>query len=160
MQRQDVDDRKTKQLPGLLNRRVLVVDENLDDLLYYAAVLQHQGYQVRSIPSYTDGAACVEREDFDLIVVTQGSPSFEGRLVLARAIERNRWAPVLVLTRVIEMPCYIEAMQSGALDYMEKPSPPSEIGQLVAKYLRIHLGRARPQMCHPIGCGNGDWRHP
>jgi DNA-binding NtrC family response regulator len=97
---------------------------------------------VRSIPSYTDGAACVEREDFDLIVVSQGSPSFEGRLVLARAIERNRWAPVLVLTRAIQMPCYIEAMQSGALDYMEKPLPPSEIGQLVAKYVRTQLGRA------------------
>jgi FixJ family two-component response regulator len=33
------------------------------------------------------------------------------------------------------MPCYIEAMQAGALDYMEKPSPPSEIGPLVRKYL-------------------------
>ena len=142
MQKQDVEDRKAKELPVSFKRRVLVVDEDVDDLLYYAAVLQHQGYQVLSTPSYTDGAACVEREDFDLIVVSQGSPSFEGRLVLARAIERNRWAPVLVLTRAIQMPCYIEAMQSGALDYMEKPLPPSEIGQLVAKYVRTQLGRA------------------
>ena len=59
MQRHDIDARKTKQLPGSLKRRLLVVDEDLDDLLYYSAVLQHQGYQVRSIPSYTDGAACV-----------------------------------------------------------------------------------------------------
>jgi two-component system response regulator FlrC len=124
-----------KELPSSLKRRLLVVDEDMDDLLYYTAVLQHEGYQVRSIPSYTDGAACVEREDFDLIVVSQGSPSFEGRLVLARAIERNRWTPVLVLARAIQMPCYIEAMQSGARDYMEKPLPPSEIGQLVKKYL-------------------------
>jgi DNA-binding NtrC family response regulator len=135
MQRQDVDDGEVKELQGSFKRRLLVVDEDLDDLLYYTAVLQHEGYQVRSILSYTAGAACVEREDFDLIVVSQGSPSFEGRLVLARAIERNRWAPVLVLTRAIEIPCYIEAMQSGALDYMEKPLPPSEIGQLVRKYL-------------------------
>jgi two-component system response regulator HydG len=142
MQRQDVDDTKVKELPGSFKRRLLVVDEDVDDLLYYTAVLQHQGYQVRSIPSYTDGAACVEREDFDLIVVSQGSPSFEGRLVLARAIERNRRTPVLVLTRAIEIPCYIEAMQSGALDYMEKPLPPSEIGRLVAKYVRPLLGRA------------------
>ena len=81
MQRQNVDDRKAKELPASFKRRLLVVDEDLDDLLYYAAVLQHQGYQVRSIPSYTDGVACVERQDFDLIVVSQGSPSFEGRLV-------------------------------------------------------------------------------
>jgi DNA-binding NtrC family response regulator len=142
MQRRDIDARKTKQLPGSLKPRVLLVDEDLDDLWRYSAFLYDQGYQVRSIPSYTDGAACVEREDFDLIVVSQGSPSFEGRLVLARAIERNRWAPVLVLTRAIEMPCYIEAMQSGALDYMEKPLPPSEIGQLVRKYLRTRSASA------------------
>ena len=142
MQRHDIDARKTKQLPGSLKPRVLLVDEDLDDLWRYSAFLYDQGYQVRSIPSYTDGAACVEREDFDLIVVSQGSPSFEGRLVLARAIERNRWAPVLVLTRAIEMPCYIEAMQSGALDYMEKPLPPSEIGQLVRKYLRTRAASA------------------
>jgi DNA-binding NtrC family response regulator len=135
MQGQDVNDGKVKELPGSFKRRVLVVDEDLNDLLYYTDVLRHEGYQVRSILSYTAGAACVEREDFDLIVVSQGSPSFEGRLVLARAIERNRWTPVLVLTRAIQMPCYIEAMQSGARDYLEKPIPPSEIGQLVKRYL-------------------------
>jgi len=142
MQGHDIDARKTKQLRGSLKPRVLLVDEDLDDLWRYSAFLYDQGYQVRAIPSFADGAACAEREDFDLIVVSQGSPSFEGRLVLARAIERNRWAPVLVLTRAIAMPCYIEAMQSGALDYMEKPLPPSEIGDLVAKHLRTHVGTA------------------
>jgi DNA-binding NtrC family response regulator len=142
MQRQDVDDRNTTRPPGLLKPSLLVVDEDLGDLLRYSAFLRHQGYQVRAISSFTDGAACVESEDFDLIVVSQGSPSFEGRLVLVRAIERNRWTPVLVLTRAIEMPCYIEAMQSGALDYMEKPLLPSEIGQLVRKYLRTRSASA------------------
>jgi two-component system C4-dicarboxylate transport response regulator DctD len=142
VQRQEVDDRKAKQLSGFLKRRVLVVDEDLDDLLYYSAVLQHHGYEVRSVPSYSDGATCLEREDFDLIIVSQGSPNFEGRHVLARAIEKDRRTPVLVFTRSVDMPCYMEAIQSGALDYIEKPLPPSEIGELVAKHLRTHLGRA------------------
>jgi DNA-binding NtrC family response regulator len=56
--------------------------------------------------------------------------------VLARAIERDRHAPVVVLSRSIDMPCYIEAIQSGALDYIEKPLVPSEIGLLVRNHLR------------------------
>jgi two-component system KDP operon response regulator KdpE len=120
---------------GLIRKRLLVVDENLEDLLYYSAVLQRQGYEVHSIPSYKDGAASVGREDFDLILLSQGSPSFEGRSVLSSAIERDRHAPVVVLSRSIDMPCYIEAMQCGALDYMQKPWLPSEIGLLVRKYL-------------------------
>jgi hypothetical protein len=39
MLRQHVDDRKAKQLSRLLKRRVLVVDDDLDDLLYYSALL-------------------------------------------------------------------------------------------------------------------------
>ena len=140
--RPDVDDRKAKQLSGLLKRRLLVVDEDLDDLLYYSAVLQHHGYEVRSIPSYSDAATCLECEDFDLVIVSQGSSDFEGRHVLVRAIEKERHTPVLVFARSVDMPCYMEAIQLGALDYIEKPLPPSEIGKLVAKYLRTHLGGA------------------
>jgi DNA-binding NtrC family response regulator len=142
VQRQDVDDRKAIQLSGLLKRRLLVVDEDLDDLLYYSAVLQHHGYEVRSIPSYSDGATCLEREDFDLIIVSQGGPNFEGRRVLARAIEKDRRTPVLVFTRSVDMPCYLEAIQSGALDYIEKPLLPSQIADLVARSIRTHLGTA------------------
>ena len=142
MQRQDVDERKAKQLSALLKRRVLVVDEDLDDLLYYSAVLQHHGYEVRSIPSYSDAATCLEGEDFDLIIVSQGSSNFEGRRVLARAIEKDRRTPVLVFTRSVDMPCYLEAIQLGALDYIEKPLPPSQIGEMVAKHLQTRLGRA------------------
>ena len=136
------DGRTPEQLLGLIRKKLLVVDENLEDLLYYSAVLQHQGYEVHSIPSYEDGAAWVGREDFDLILLSQGGPRFEGRSVLSRAIERDRHAPVVVLSRSIDMPCYIEAMQCGALDYMQKPWLPSEIGLLVTRYLRTRPGTA------------------
>jgi DNA-binding NtrC family response regulator len=135
MPRSDLEDRKPNPLPALLKQRVLVVDDNLDDLLYYSAVLYHHGLEVRSIGSYSDGASCLDREDFDLIIVSQGSASFEGRRVLARAIEKDRHTRVLVTTRSADMSCYLEAIQSGALDYIEKPLPPSEIGKLVRKYL-------------------------
>ena len=50
MQGPSMDVRKSDQLLNLIKRRLLVVDEDLEDLLYYSAVLQHQGYEVRSIP--------------------------------------------------------------------------------------------------------------
>ena len=136
IQQQEIAVTKIKQLPRSRKPRVLLVDEDLEDLWRYSALLFDEGYQVRAIPSFADGTACVEREDFDLIVVGQGSSVFEGRSVLARAIERNRCAPVLVLARTVEISCYLEAMQSGALDYMEKPLHPSEITFLVRKYAR------------------------
>ena len=118
--------------------RLLLVDENLDDLLYYSAVLERQGYDVRSVSTYAEGAAWLDREDFDLVIVSQGSAHFEGREVLSHALERDRHTPVLVLTRIPDMPTYIEAMQMGAFDYVEKPLAASELAELVAKHLRPH----------------------
>lgn len=140
MRRQSVETEKVGQVLGSLRWRLLVVDENLEDLLYYSAVLRDQGYEVRSVSSFRDGAAMLERENFDLILVSQGSANFEGRSVLARALERDRHNPVLVLTRSFDMPCSIEAMQLGALDYMENPMTPGEISLLVGKCLHSRSG--------------------
>jgi DNA-binding response OmpR family regulator len=70
---------------------------------------------------------CLEREPFDLIILDQGSTRFEGREVLARAMEVDVELRVLVLARSYARDCYLEAMQSGALDYLEGPLSAAEI---------------------------------
>lgn len=123
--------------------KLLLVDDDLDDLLYYSGVLDRLGYGVCSVSTYTEGAAWLDREEFDLVIVSQGGSHFEGREVLSHALERDRHTPVLVLTRVPDMPSYIEAMQMGAFDYLEKPLAASELAELVAKHLRPHeVGKA------------------
>lgn len=133
---QEAGGRRAKQRPDSIKGRVLLVDDDFEDLLRYSEILRLKGYDVRSSTSYREGEACLEQQAFDLVIVAQGSSDFEGHAVLARAIERDRHAPVLVLTRSIEMSCYLEAMQLGALDYLEKPVRASEVGILVERYLR------------------------
>jgi DNA-binding response OmpR family regulator len=78
----------------------------------------------------------LESETFDFIIVSQGSRKFEGRSVLKRANEIDRRLPVLVLARCADVGCYIEAIQLGALDYLEKPLPPQELLRFVKSHLR------------------------
>lgn len=122
-------------------RKILLVDDDLNDLLYYSAVLQHEGYDVRSIPSHKEAADCINRESFDLIIVGQGTAKFEGRSVLARAFERKRKVPVFVLSRSSDVDCYLEAMEMGVVDYREKPLAASELAEMVVR----HLGLSRTQ---------------
>lgn len=123
-------------------RRVLVVDDDLNDLLYYSAILQHEGYEVRSIASHKEAADYIKREDFDLVIVSQGTAAFEGRSVLARAFERNQKVPVFVLSRSSDIDCYLEAMQMGAIDYREKPLAASELAEMVGRHLGLSRTRA------------------
>lgn len=115
---------------------VLVVDEELNDTCEFCTSLRHAGYAVCCVRSFTEGVACLDRGPIEFAIVSQGSPAFEGRRVLERAIDKDPRTPVLVLTRSVDMGSYLEAMQLGALDYMEKPVSANEVLKLVAIHIR------------------------
>ena len=125
------------------SRKVLLVDPNSRDLEYYRSVLLGQGYDVTACASYSEGILLPDRHGFDLIIVNQGSRNFEGRFLLERAIEIDRHIPVLVLTECLNMGCYLEAMQLGAADYVEKPLGVDEVARLVETHIRRDDHRAR-----------------
>src|SRR5437667_12324145 len=103
-------------LPTLPLGRVLVVDEDGDDLDFYSSLLEAGGYNVLRSNCHERAIQLVEQCDF--ILVSQGGPSFEGRCVLERAREMPVSTPVLVLARPKNMRCYLEAMRLGAVDYV------------------------------------------
>jgi two-component system, NtrC family, nitrogen regulation response regulator NtrX len=117
--------------------KVLLVDPNAGDLKYYASVLLGQGHEVRACASYDEGTLQLTRERFHLIIVNQGSRNFEGHVLVKRAIEVDRQLPVLVLTECLDMSSYLEAMQLGAVDYVEKPLRADEVARLVETHVRV-----------------------
>jgi len=99
---------------------------------------------VTACTSYTEGALLLKRDSFDLIIVSQGSRNFEGRVLVELAIEIDRHLPVLVLTECLDIGCYLEAMHLGAADYVEKPLRADEVARLVESQVRRYdqLSRA------------------
>jgi DNA-binding NtrC family response regulator len=88
--------------------------------------------------SYAEGIRQMEPGAFEFIIVGQGSRFFEGRCVVERAIKINRRLPVVVAARQLEMECYLEAMQLGAIDYVAEPSVRAEIARVLHTHLRHH----------------------
>lgn len=115
--------------------RVLLVNKNSEDLSYYRAILRKMRCQVRTSSSFAKGAQCLEREQYELIVLDQGSSRFEGRQLLKTAMEVDIEVPVLVLARSYDRACCEEAMQSGALDYIEGPLSEAEVVALLETYV-------------------------
>jgi two-component system C4-dicarboxylate transport response regulator DctD len=114
----------------------LLVDEDDGDLRILRLILEGQGIEVFACTSYEAGVQCLENETIDFVVVSQGTCAFEGRKVLDRATQLDRRRPVLVVTRLIDMHCYLEAMQMGAIDYVEKPVPPWDLLQFVRTHVQ------------------------
>ena len=121
MQRRMANYRARQEFEVLPQGRVLLVDDDANDLEHHSAVLRSQGQNVFPSSSYEEGERLAERGDFDLVVVNQGGTNFRGRTVVERATQPGRQLPVVVLADVADIDLYLEAMQMGALDYLQKP---------------------------------------
>jgi DNA-binding NtrC family response regulator len=113
----------------------LLVGEDPGELRYYRDILERYGYRVRICDSYQEGVRLLADEVFQFVMVSQGTPNFEGSCVLKCATEINRNLPVLVVARCLDMGCYLEAMQLGAVDYLVEPLTVSEIGRVLKNHL-------------------------
>ncbi len=116
--------------------KILIIDDELEDLEYYSKILKGLGREVVACPSYVQGIRLLEHESFDLVVTSQGGLGLKGLSVLNRAMEVDRGTPVLVLARCLNLDCYLESIQMGAVDYLEKPVAPEEMARVVRNHLR------------------------
>ena len=132
---------------------VLLVDEDPGELSFYQAMLRKNGFEVQIAASPEEGLRCLEKKHYDIIVLNQGSHAFEGRSVLARAIELDRRTPVLVLTKLVDMDCYLEAIQLGAVDYLEKPVQWTQLMRVMETHFQFRASAAQEQG-KPLKRGN------
>jgi DNA-binding NtrC family response regulator len=117
-------------------KKILVIEDETKDREHYSSVLSEHGFDVRTCESADQGATLVEEEKYDFVLVEQGSHAFEGRTVLERVLEIDRCLPTVVLTRCVDMDCYLEAMQMGAIDYLEKPISDHDILRIIETHMR------------------------
>ena len=76
---------------------------------HFTTLLGRMGYSVRAFMNYREAEGCLEYEYFDFVIVSQGSPAFETHDLVELTLARDRHTPVVVLTRCLEMKCYLEA---------------------------------------------------
>jgi DNA-binding NtrC family response regulator len=102
---------------------VLLILEDAQDLETYEAFLRDSGYKTLTCTSLSEGIDSLETKSVSVAIVSQGTRAFEGRQVLERSLQLNPKVPVLVVARTLDRRCYFEAMDLGAIDYLERPEP-------------------------------------
>lgn len=124
----------------ILAARILVVDDNDDDVQLLAQALTINGYT--AVTATSDPASVRDlhrRHDFDLILLDVQMPSMDGFEVMEglKEFERDGYLPVLALTG--ESGHRMRALKLGARDFLRKPVDIDELLLRVRNLVEVRL---------------------
>lgn len=102
---------------------LLIVDDNAMNRDMLARRLARDGYTITTASGGGEALQCVNKQDFDLVLLDILMPEIDGYQVLEqmKADARTREIPVVMLTAVHEMDSVVRCFEMGVEDYLTKP---------------------------------------
>jgi len=126
--------------PG--SSKVLIVDDELDTMRLLSKIVQADGHHVLEA---MDGQAALEKyeqEHPDLILLDILIPEVDGIEVLKRIRSTDQVTGIIIVSALTSEKLMVEAMSSGADDYVSKPFTLKQIREHIHRVLeRSHLRR-------------------
>ena len=116
--------------------RILIVEDNDTLRRGIAVALRERWEDVQDVASGTDALECIadaHSDTFDVIVTDLRLPGCDGVSVLRAARERDPGTSVLVMTAYGSIETAVEAMRSGAFDFVQKPLDLDQLELRVAR---------------------------
>jgi putative two-component system response regulator len=126
----------------VLAARILVVDDNPDQLDLMEVILRKQGYtNVALTDDPTSVAASYALEAHDLILLDMEMPVMNGLDVMRelKGVLRGAFMPVIVLTAHEGVEVRLQALQAGARDYISKPVVETEFAHRIHNHLEVRM---------------------
>jgi two-component system, NtrC family, response regulator PilR len=126
--------------PGTSARpaRILVVDDERSMREFLAIMLTRAGYEVVAAENGAQALASLRRRRFDLLVSDIRMPDCSGLDVLREAKQAQADLPGILMTGFASTETAIEALRTGAIDYISKPFDVDEMKRVVALALERH----------------------
>lgn len=137
----EADDDIVKSSPPS-GARVLLVDDDPGVLSMVSRAFTEAGFSITTASTGAQAIDLVKSETFDLLVIDWGLPDRSGLEVIAAARAAGEHAPVLVLTGRSAADDTVEALDSGADDFVTKGGVPTRVMVSRAKAL---LRRVEPK---------------
>lgn len=100
---------------------LLVVDDEIELMRALCDSLGEQGFEVRGVNAPAEGLKLLEDGDFDLLLTDLMMPGTDGITLLKQALEIDPNLVGIIMTGQGTIQTAVEAMKSGAFDYVLKP---------------------------------------
>jgi two-component system response regulator AtoC len=117
-------------------KQILVVDDEANLRRVLSAQLARDGYEVHTAEDGEAGLAFLKEHHIDLVITDLRMPRLDGMDLLRAALRDDPSRPVVMLTAHGTVDNAVEALKTGAFDYITKPFDQHEVRVVVKKALR------------------------
>jgi two-component system response regulator HydG len=118
-----------------MKERILVVDDEQSHRIMLKAVLTKEGYDISEADDGISAVKAVESESFDLILMDIRMTDMDGIEAMGQIKKMSPSIPIIMMTAYASIKTAVEALKSGAYDYLTKPLDIDELKILVKKAL-------------------------
>ena len=121
--------------------KILAVDDDQRNLLALQELLQAPGQSLVLARSGEEALACVEREEFAVILLDARMPGMDGFATARQIRERPdpRHTPIIFLTAAYEdLASIFRGYEVGAVDYIVKPLIPEVLRSKIAVFVDLY----------------------
>ena len=123
-------------------QKLLIVDDDPEILEIIAGILREAGYTVDTAPDGVKAIKYIDAEFYDLVITDLNLPEIDGMMVLKHIVDQSSDTMCIILTGYGTIKGAVQAIKTGAFDYITKPIKSGEILMVVEKALRFkHLER-------------------
>jgi two-component system response regulator HydG len=118
------------------SKKILVVDDEETHRLMLRANLESEGYDVYEADDGLNAIEAVKREFYDLILMDIRMTHLSGIEALKEIKQISPGIPVLIMTAYSSVETAVEALKSGAYDYITKPIDIYKLKRSIAEELK------------------------
>ncbi len=117
-------------------KTILVVDDAAFMRMMIRDILAKEGYVIHEAVNGRDAIEKYDELQPDLVTMDITMPELDGISALRRIRETHGGARVLMVSAMGQQKMIVEALESGALDFLVKPFQPTKVLETVRKCLQ------------------------
>ncbi len=131
-----------------MKKRILIVDDNIENLKVLSKILSDKGYDIRVATDGVQAINSINLEVPDLILLDINMPKMDGYETCRRikSVKEFKDLPIIFISAMTEILDKITAFNSGGADYIQKPFEVDEV--LARVQVHIELKHAKDQLKH------------
>jgi DNA-binding NtrC family response regulator len=134
--------------------RILIVDDAPDTLEVLQRNLSSRGYQVFTAPGVAEAIQVLEQTAVDLVVTDLKMPKASGLDLVRHVRENLKDTEAMLITGYASIEGAVQAVKSGAEEYLSKPFTDDELFSAVQRVLeKLHLRRAGQKALPAVPAG-------